>query len=66
MAVLGNVVAGRWIASLGRGEFDCAKTGDTQTAQATLKAHMSRFIESSFISSWTRVKLDTGIQSMRV
>lgn len=52
MAVLGNVVAGCRIASLGKVEFDCAKTGETQTAQATLKAHMSRFIESSCISSW--------------
>jgi hypothetical protein len=53
MAVLGNVVAGCWIASLGSVEFDCAKTGGPQTAQATLTAHTSRFIESSFISSWT-------------
>ncbi|HEY2607527.1 hypothetical protein P0D88_20495 [Paraburkholderia sp. RL18-103-BIB-C] len=53
MAALGKVVAGCWIASFGRVEFDCAKAGETQTAQATLAAHTSRFIESSFISSWT-------------
>jgi hypothetical protein len=52
MAALGNVVDGCWVASPGKVEFDCAKTGDTQAAQATPTAKISRFIESSFVS-WT-------------
>lgn len=64
IAALGKVVAGCWIASLDKVEFDCAKTGATQTVQTKPTAQTNRFIESSFVSSLTWV--DLGIRRMRI